>query len=76
VNVRYGFGGYGEMVEAAKHKTNKGRLGSMMSCEDSRVKILCILHLIRLGYRQLALKGAAWEDGINLFRASKASTFS
>ena len=29
--------------------------------EDARVKISCILHLVRLGYRYLSLKDACWE---------------
>jgi type I restriction enzyme R subunit len=35
--------------------------------EDSRVKIPCILHLIRLGYEYLSLKKAAWDEETNLF---------
>ncbi len=36
-------------------------------CEDSRVKIPCILHLMRLGYRYLSLKGATWDEETNIF---------
>ena len=42
--------------------------------EDSRVKIPAILHLIRLGYTYLSLKGLKWEESSNivpeLFRKS------
>lgn len=34
----------------------------MIFSEDSRVKIPCILHLIRLGYRYLSLKGVRPYD--------------
>lgn len=48
----------------------------MVFTEDSRVKIPCILHLIRLGYRYLSLKEAVWDEDTNifpdLFRASMA----
>lgn len=48
----------------------------MVFSEDSRVKIPCILHLVRLGFRYLSLKDAAWDEGTNifpdLFRASVA----
>jgi len=37
--------------------------------EDSRVKIPCILHLIRLGYQYLSLKEASWDDETNIFPA-------
>jgi type I restriction enzyme R subunit len=44
--------------------------------EDSRVKIPVILHLTRLGYTYLSLKGLAWDESSNivpsLFRASVA----
>ncbi len=33
----------------------------MVFSEDSRVKIPCILHLVRLGYRYLSLKAAVWD---------------
>ena len=45
--------------------------------EDSRVKIPSILHLMRLGYTYLSLKGLEWEESSNIvpsiFRASVAS---
>ncbi|MBZ5795414.1 DEAD/DEAH box helicase family protein [Burkholderia contaminans] len=48
----------------------------MVFSEDSRVKIPCILHLVRLGYRYLSLKDAFWDEETNifpeLFRASIA----
>lgn len=37
--------------------------------EDSRVKIPCILHLARLGYRYLSLKNASWDEQTNIFPA-------
>ncbi|MBS0308746.1 MAG: type I restriction endonuclease subunit R [Proteobacteria bacterium] len=39
----------------------------MVFSEDSRVKIPCILHLVRLGYRYLSLKDATWEEETNIF---------
>ena len=39
----------------------------MVFSEDSRVKIPCILHLIRLGYHYLSLKNAAWDEESNIF---------
>lgn len=39
----------------------------MIFSEDSRVKIPCILHLVRLGYRYLSLKNAVWDEEINIF---------
>lgn len=39
----------------------------MKFTEDSRVKIPCILHLIRLGYRYLPLKDATWDEETNIF---------
>jgi hypothetical protein len=30
--------------------------------EDSRVKIPTILHLVRLGYECLSLKGQSWDE--------------
>lgn len=39
----------------------------MVFSEDSRVKIPCILHLIRLGYRYLSLKNAHWDEETNIF---------
>lgn len=35
--------------------------------EDSRVKIPSILHLTRLGYQYLSLKGAVWNEDTNIF---------
>ena len=40
-----------------------------MFSEDSRVKIPCILHLIRLGYQYLSLREAFWDDETNIFPA-------
>ncbi len=39
----------------------------MIFSEDSRVKIPCILHLMRLGYRYLSLKNAKWDEETNIF---------
>lgn len=39
----------------------------MVFTEDSRVKIPCILHLVRLGYRYLSLKNAVWDEKTNIF---------
>ena len=39
----------------------------MVFSEDSRVKIPCILHLVRLGYRYLSLKNAIWDEETNIF---------
>lgn len=39
----------------------------MVFSEDSRVKIPCILHLARLGYRYLSLKNAVWDEETNIF---------
>lgn len=39
----------------------------MIFSEDSRVKIPCILHLVRLGYRYLSLKSATWDEETNIF---------
>ena len=41
----------------------------MLFSEDSRVKIPCLLHLVRLGYRYLSLKHAAWDTDTNIFPA-------
>lgn len=41
----------------------------MVFSEDSRVKIPCILHLVRLGYRYLSLKDSAWDEETNIFPA-------
>jgi type I restriction enzyme R subunit len=35
--------------------------------EDSRVKIPTILHLVRLGYEYLSLKGQQWDESTNIF---------
>lgn len=49
----------------------------MIFNEDSRVKIPCILHLVRLGYQYLSLKNATLDEDFNIFpdifRASIAS---
>lgn len=34
----------------------------MIFNEDSRVKISCILHLTRLGYRYLSLGDVQWDE--------------
>lgn len=39
----------------------------MIFSENSRVKIPCILHLVRLGYRYLSLKNAVWDEETNIF---------
>lgn len=39
----------------------------MVFSEDSRVKIPCILHLVRLGYSYLSLKGGGWDEQTNIF---------
>ena len=39
----------------------------MIFSEDSRVKIPCILHLVRLGYCYLSLKTAVWDVDTNIF---------
>ena len=39
----------------------------MVFSEDSRVKIPCILHLVRLGYDYLSLKNAVWDEETNIF---------
>lgn len=39
----------------------------MVFSEDSRVKIPCILHMARLGYRYLSLKDAIWDEETNIF---------
>ena len=39
----------------------------MVFSEDSRVKIPCILHLARLGYRYLSLKNSVWDEETNVF---------
>ena len=35
--------------------------------EDSRVKIPTILHLVRLGFEYLSLKGQSWDETTNIF---------
>ena len=35
--------------------------------EDTRVKIPAILHLVRLGYKYVSLKGANWDKDTNIF---------
>lgn len=35
--------------------------------EDSRVKIPAILHLMRLGYQYLSLKGQSWDIDTNIY---------
>ena len=39
----------------------------MVFSEDSRVKLPCILHLVRLGYRYLSLRHATWDEETNIF---------
>jgi type I restriction enzyme, R subunit len=39
----------------------------MVFSEDSRVKLPCILHLIRLGYQYLSLKNSTWDEENNIF---------
>lgn len=39
----------------------------MIFTEVSRVKISCILHLVRLGFDYLALKNAKWDEDTNIF---------
>lgn len=39
----------------------------MKFTEDTRVKILVILHLIRLGYHYLSLKEQVWDKETNIF---------
>ncbi|GHZ70620.1 type I restriction enzyme, R subunit [Vibrio cholerae] len=39
----------------------------MSFTEDSRVKIPTILHLMRLGYEYLSLKGTLWDKDTNIF---------
>ncbi|MFN2355234.1 MAG: type I restriction endonuclease subunit R [Desulfopila sp.] len=39
----------------------------MVFTEDSRVKIPCILHLVRLGYQYLSLKNKVWDKETNIF---------
>ena len=41
----------------------------MVFSEDSRVKIPCILHLVRLGYHYLSLKETFWDEETNIFPA-------
>ena len=35
--------------------------------ENSRVKIPTILHLVRLGFEYLSLKGQKWDESTNIF---------
>ncbi len=35
--------------------------------EDYRVKLPSVLHLNRLGYQYLSLKGAVWDKSTNIF---------
>jgi len=62
-------------IDNQKHQEKQG-FKNMVFTEDSRVKIPCILHLVRLGYRYLSLKEAVWEEDTNifpdLFRSSRA----
>ncbi len=37
--------------------------------EDARVKIPTILHLMKLGYSYLSLKGQQWDESTNIFTA-------
>lgn len=39
----------------------------MKFTEDTRVKIPCILHLIKLGYQYLSLKNSRWDEENNIF---------
>ena len=39
----------------------------MVFSKDSRVKIPCILHWTRLGYRYLSLKEVEWDQESNIF---------
>jgi type I restriction enzyme R subunit len=41
----------------------------MKFTEDTRVKIPAILHLVRLGYNYLSLKGQEWDIDTNIFQA-------
>jgi hypothetical protein len=43
------------------------RSDGMIFSEDSRVKIPCILHLVRHGYQYLSLKNAEWDQDTNIF---------
>ena len=38
----------------------------MIFSDDSRAKIPCILHLIRLRYRYHSLKNAIWDEETNI----------
>lgn len=38
----------------------------MIFNEDSRVKMPTILHLLKLGYSYLSLKGLKWDDSTNI----------
>ena len=39
----------------------------MVFSEDSRVKIPCILHLVKLGHQYLSIKGMGWDKDTNIF---------
>ena len=39
----------------------------MIFSEDSRVKIPCNLHLVRLGFSYLSLKNAVWNEESKIF---------
>ncbi len=56
------------MIQGASFSKSSGPKNMVFS-EDSRVKIPCILHLVRLGYRYLSLKDAAWDIDTNIFPA-------
>lgn len=43
------------------------KFDKMKFSEDSRVKIPAILHLMRLGYQYLSLKGQSWDLDTNIF---------
>jgi type I restriction enzyme R subunit len=47
------------------HKTGGGSVAVKFN-EDSRVKIPAILHLTRLGYTYLSLKGLKWDESSNI----------
>ncbi|WP_228466758.1 hypothetical protein [Adhaeribacter swui] len=39
----------------------------MVFNENTRVKIPAVLHLTRLGYTYLSLKGTSWNEDVNIF---------
>ncbi|MGB5930299.1 MAG: type I restriction endonuclease [Cyclobacteriaceae bacterium] len=59
------------MLKSAIFKTDETRetesMGEPAFNEDSRVKIPALLHLTRLGFRYLSLKGATWDKATNIF---------